>query len=245
MASKKYKGKLCAYGCGRFATTADHVFAREFFLPDAVYERIKVPACGLCNNKKSELEHYLTAVLPFGGRHIEAGQNLQEMVPKRLAHNASLQRMLSSHQGIAWVRDDGGLYVPAMTLPVEFDRIEKLMGFVARGLAWHHWGVRLTTSDFVVSLALSPRGQQVFDQKFFRVNVGEQISNNLGQGTFMYEGVQGTDNPVITAWQFSIYGGLVLGGDPRKPHETSSVIGVFTGPKRVIKNAMLRARFAP
>lgn len=245
MASKKYRGKLCTYGCGRFATTADHVFAREFFLPGTAYEPIKVPACGLCNNEKSRLEHYLTTLLPFGGRHVDAANNLQDMVPKRLARNMSLHRMLAAHQGIAWVRDDGGLYLPTMTLPVEFGRIEQLFRFIARGLAWHHWQVRLTSSDFTTVLALSRRGEQVFDQKFFRVNVAAHVSNDLGQGTFMYEGVQGIDNPVITVWKFSIYGGLALGGDTKAPDESSSIIGVFTGPTRVLTRAALRARFAP
>lgn len=65
--SKKYKGKLCAY-CGRAdADTADHVFAKEFFLPPHRDNLPKVPTCSRCNGHKSKLEHYAVAVLPFGG----------------------------------------------------------------------------------------------------------------------------------------------------------------------------------
>jgi len=49
---------------------------------NAVYDRIKVPACGLCNNKKSELEHYLTAVLPSGvaiGRKTEISLHMSDV----------------------------------------------------------------------------------------------------------------------------------------------------------------------
>jgi hypothetical protein len=245
MASKKFKGKFCVYGCGRLATTSDHVFAREFFLPGTSYEPIKVPACVSCNNHKSHLEHYLTALLPFGGRHKDASVNLENMVPKRLARNARLHQLLYKHEGTAWVKESGGLYVPTMTLPVDFNQIELLFKYITIGLTWHHWGARLTSEHFVTVLALSRQGEQVFDRTLFRVNNAAHVANNLGQDTFLYEGVQGVDNPSVTAWKFSIYGGLTFGGDPKAPEEGTSVLGVMTGPSRVLRNAALRARFVP
>ena len=47
------------------------MFAREFFLTDRRAQFPKLPACETCNNVKSKLEHYLTAVLPFGGRYTD------------------------------------------------------------------------------------------------------------------------------------------------------------------------------
>jgi hypothetical protein len=80
--SKKYKGKVCVY-CGKEpSTTGDHVFAREFFLVKHRDGLPQVPSCDKCNGEKSALEHYLTAVLPFGARHRNASQALQTMVPK-------------------------------------------------------------------------------------------------------------------------------------------------------------------
>lgn len=222
-----------------------NVFAREFFLPGTSYEPIKVPACVSCNNQKSHLEHYLTALLPFGGRHKDASINLNQMVPKRLAHNAKLHQLLSKHKGTTWVKDSGGLYVPTMTLPIDFHQIEQLFKFITMGLVWHHWQIRLTSEHFVTALALSRHGEQVFDRKFFRVNNTAHVANDLGQGTFLYEGVQGADNPAVTAWRFSIYGGLTLGGNPKAPEEGASVLGVMTGPKRVLNYAALRAKFGP
>lgn len=245
MASKKFKGKLCVYGCMRLATTVDHVFAREFFLSDSPYEPIKVPACLLCNNQKSHLEHYLTALLPFGGRHKDASTNLEKMVPKRLARNAKLHRLLYKHKGTAWIKDSSELYVPTMTLPIDFHLIEQLFKFITMGLAWHHWQVRLTAEHFITILALSRHGEQVFDRKFFWVNNAAHVTNDLGEGTFIYEGVQGVDNPAVTGWRFSIYGGLTLGGDPEKPEEGSSVIGVITGPKSDLSYAAFRAKYGP
>jgi hypothetical protein len=45
------------------------MFAREFFLTDRRAKFPKLPACETCNNVKSKLEHYLTAVPPFGGQY--------------------------------------------------------------------------------------------------------------------------------------------------------------------------------
>lgn len=245
MGSKKYRGKLCVYGCGRMAGTADHVFAREFFLPGTRYEPIKVPACQPCNNKKSHLEHYLTSVLPFGGRHGDAFENLSKLVPKRLERNAALHRLLSQQRGHALVKDVGGLILPTMTLPVDFHSIEELFKFVTMGLLWHHWGIRVTKEEFVHVLALSRHGESVFERKFFLVKNAAHVKSDVGKGTFLYEGVQGVDSPTISAWRFSIYGGLTVGADPRAPEEGSSVFGVMTGPRRVLTYAALRARFGP
>ncbi len=62
--SKRFRDKPCDYCLTNPSTaTGDHVFAREFF-PEAARANLpKVPACESCNNEKSRLEHYLTAVL--------------------------------------------------------------------------------------------------------------------------------------------------------------------------------------
>src|ERR1700722_4571914 len=92
--SKKFLGKLCVY-CGRRpSTTEDHVVARGFFLPKHRDRLPKVPACAACNGDKSKLEHYLTAVLPFGSLHSEAASYLASMVPQRLEKNLKLKARL-------------------------------------------------------------------------------------------------------------------------------------------------------
>jgi|ERR1700722_1420649 len=70
--SKKFKGMQCAYCLDAVATTVDHVFSREFFLVEDRGYLPEAPACKACNDEKSRMEHYLTAVLPFGGRHDQA-----------------------------------------------------------------------------------------------------------------------------------------------------------------------------
>jgi hypothetical protein len=98
--SKKFKGKRCAYCSVRQVVTGDHIFAREFFVLSARADLPQAPICSECNNEKSKLEHYLTAVLPFGGRHAHASENLAVQVPKRLEKNAKLYRHLKAERNL-------------------------------------------------------------------------------------------------------------------------------------------------
>lgn len=115
--SKKYKGKPCVYCVTGLSAVPDHVFAQEFFTVDRWGNLPKVPACHACNDAKGRLEHYLTAVLPFGGRHADAATSLAAFVPPRLARNAALHRHLSQGQQPVWAQE-GNLAVPVTTLPI-------------------------------------------------------------------------------------------------------------------------------
>lgn len=132
--SKKYRGKTCAY-CGQPSTGPDHVIALEFFLWKHRGNLPQVPACDACNGEKSALEHYLTALLPFGARHTFAQESL-EQVPKRLRKNQRLHRELGRGQGHVWAKDDSSLVLHMMTLPVDGPKLLDLLLLVGiHGLA--------------------------------------------------------------------------------------------------------------
>ena len=57
------------------------------------------------------------------------------------------------------------------------------------------------------------------------------FTENLGDGVFIYEGVQGLDDPVVTVWRFAVYGGLAAYEDVASPEAMGSQIIVLTGPK--------------
>jgi hypothetical protein len=225
--SKKYKGKPCAYCFERLSETADHVFAREFFLPEARKNLPKVPACSVCNEEKSGLEHYLTAVLPFGGRHEGAVTNLKKMVPKRLAKNVKLHRSLRENWGRAWT-EERGIHLPVSTLPLDPTKLLHLFALIVRGLVFLHFGTHLKQLDEVEVLALNRAGEKYFD-KLFRLDVAARVNVNLGHGTFFYEGAQYVDSPQRTVWRFQIYSGIKL-GDSQKPGEVSTRLGARSGP---------------
>ena len=235
--SKKFKGKRCVYCADAESTTADHIISREFFLIPDRSHLPQAPACNTCNNEKSRLEHYLTTWLPFGGRHSDAQVNLQTMVPKRLRKNARLHRELVQQGGRAWSEEAGGLVVPVMTVPFDSRRLEKLYSLIAKGLAWHHWGIYLTGNHFAKAMMVSKAGEDTFDQMFFSRKARDCVNVDLGNGTFVYEGIQDLECAELTVWRLSTYGGVRMGGDPKAPGQYSSLIGVVTGPKSVQQTA--------
>ena len=113
MSSKQFRGKLCVYCCERSAVAGDHVFPRELFVERSRANLPQVPTCDLCNNQKSKLEHYLTTILPFGGRHADARENLVNLVPGRLARNLRLGRELNAGRRHVWWLQDG-IFRPTM-----------------------------------------------------------------------------------------------------------------------------------
>jgi hypothetical protein len=229
--SKKYKGKACAYcAVEGISTTGDHVFAREFFPIDKRANLLQVPACGRCNGDKSALEHYLTAVLPFGGQHADAHHVLNEMVEPRLSKNAKLQKALNAGRETVWERV-GGLLAPAMRLPFDTEKLSALCGMIAKGLALHHFGVVIPADCNVISGPLTAHGDEVFGR--FLAMKGNRVSQSVGGGAFAYDGVQSRQNEHLTIWRFSVYGGVRLGGDPQAPHEEGRYVWVTTSKSRV------------
>jgi len=226
---KKFKGKTCAYCGEREAVTGDHIFAREFFLPGNRANLPQAPICDECNNEKLKLEHYLTTVLPFGGRHSASAEDLSSMVPKRLANNAKLHRELGSGQEQILADGAMGEHSEAMTIPFDGEKLEQMLAMAAKGLISFHWCVTLGKGHDAKVYTVTKAGEQMFD-RFFRGNVRDRVAGNLGDGTFTYEGVQALDDPNITAWRFHIYGGLVSCEDTSSRQGIGSQVVVMTGP---------------
>lgn len=232
MRSKKFSGELCVY-CNRSpAVEPDHVFARGFFLVNQRGNLPQAPACRKCNTEKSRVEHHLTALLPFAGRHADALANLQTTVMKRLANNARLHKELVHGRGTTWNRSEGGLLVRQMTLPMG-GQLEKLFEYIAKGLLWHHWKVRLT-NDHTVVAGLVPDN---FLDAFSKVPPDRRVNVNLGDDTVSYQGLQGDDYPELSAWEFTMYGGLEIIDETQQPPRTYRKIGATTGHTRVTEKA--------
>jgi hypothetical protein len=231
--SKKFKGKLCAYCTEAMATAGDHIFSREFFLVEDRDDLPQAPACDSCNNEKSKLEHYLTAVLPFTGRHQQAVANLEAGVPRRLAKNPRLHRKLVDSVRPAWLRQGTGLYQATMTSDFDGDKLIGLLQYVGRGLAWHHWDLYLRPNDDVSAMLMPDMGSSYFQSVIDGWRHARRVEGDLGNGTVQYVGVQAPDPAELTVWKISMYGGLVLSDSRVKsdgPVESCSVWWVITGP---------------
>jgi hypothetical protein len=211
--SKQFRGKTCVYCAGeRASSTGDHVFAREFFPVDRRGDLPKVAACAPCNNAKSKLEHYLTTVLPFGGRLEVSSQILNEMVPRRLAKNAKLHQKLAAEQGSLLI-NRRGFVERAMALPIESNQLQGLFRLITRGLVAHHWDTIVPASYSVGAGLLTAAGEEIVGPMLHKSGRA-RVNGSVGGGVFEYAGVQAVDDPALTVWCFTVYGGVTLGGDP-------------------------------
>jgi hypothetical protein len=233
--SKRFREKLCVYCATSPSTTGDHVFAREFFLKSERANLPKVPACGVCNHEKSLLEHYLTTVMGFGGRHADASRILQEATPPRLASNVRLHRKLEAGIGDVLSEELPGILVPTIAIPFDGSQLHQLVGFITKGLLWHHWSVILKPHHDLRVLSLTRFGEAHF-AGILNSHAKDRVTSYYGNGSFSYEGAQGKDYSEFSVWRYSIYGGLKLGGDPTLPMEESSSLGVITARRQFLEH---------
>lgn len=207
--SKRFKGKTCVYCAGvGLSETADHVFAREFLPVEHRGNLPKVAACQPCNGTKSELEHYLAAVLPFGGRHPASPSMLTEQVPRRIDANRRLQRELSEGQQHAWITEQG-VTRRALAIPFKGEKLHQLFVMITRGLTAHHFGHVIPADHYVGASSLA-RWVQPYMEQMLSMRGAQRVSCSIGTGLFLYEGVQGIDTPSLTIWRYRIYGGITL-----------------------------------
>jgi hypothetical protein len=216
-------GEPCVYCHGaRFSTrSGDHVFARQFFAEERRANLPKVPACLECNGEKSQLEHYLTAVLPNVGCHQDA-KAARSMAASRLAANERLRRELEEGRQISMIRVAPGVASPSTTVPFDGDRLLSFFRFAAKGLLWHHWGITLAEAHDVFAGCVIVGSEAQFTQ-YFAAKSRAQVREDLGSGTFRYEGTQHVDDPQFSIWKFMIHERITMtapGGEADHPLQT-------------------------
>lgn len=63
------------------------------------------------------------------------------------------------------------------------------------------------------------------------MRAAQRVLIDLGNGTVVYEGIQGVDCPEITVWRFRFYGGMILSENLA---ETSTEIGAMSWPIEIV-----------
>ena len=99
--------------------------------------------------------------------------------------------------------------------------------------------VRLIEEHFCEVNLLASDGRKIFD-RFMQMRSKAQAMGNFGDGTIIYDGIQGLDSDIISVWRFSLYGDVKL----VDPGEDAVQIGAFTGPKRMVERTELYAKWA-
>jgi len=206
--------------------TADHIFARKFFPVEDRGNLPQVSACERCNGEKSKLEHYLLSILPFGGKHPASSAILAGEVPRRLDKNRKLHAELSDGKRPILIRNADGVH-ESLLLPFDSDKLSQFFQFVAKGLVFHHWEVRVPSDYFVGAGLLTSDGERLFEQ-LMRQPSRAEARGNLGRGLILYQGIQTLENSLSTLWRFQLYGGIQFSGDPRLSAEAPSNIWAST-----------------
>jgi hypothetical protein len=233
MASKKYKGKTCAY-CGKAGSseTGDHVFARQFILEQHRGNLPQVPACKPCNSAKSRLESYLLQIMPLGANHADALEVSQALMPKRAANPANkvLRGIIEDPQETAWLTDRSGQRHQRIPVLVDATMLQDWCGLVARGLAFFHWGV--ATPDYTVeTIPLAAEVEQDILALAHKGKGGLQVEHSVGNGAFAYRGFKCADGEPASMWLIQLYGSVPIGGDPAASDALARSWGVFISPQ--------------
>jgi len=125
---------------------------------------------------------------------------------------------------------DGGVYRPTSMMAFKGEKLQELMKYVARGLAWHHWKVYVPSDIPVKSMILTEIGNAAWVEMVNRMLLGGTVYEHLGRGTVVYEGAQSPDTPEVTIWVVSMYGGMVFSdGQAREKGDSSTWLWMITG----------------
>jgi len=217
-ASKRYKGKDCAY-CGEpgSSSTNDHVVAKSFFLDDertVGLDLPQVPACTRCNNKKSRLENYVGSAVLIASKHPESNRYLREKVVPRLSKNKKLRAELNIGSPPQWVNVNG-IFQRLHVLRIDPEKITCLIEMIVRGLYRYHYGKPLPREMGADAYMIQPQGEAAIwasISEYFPPEV-PRITCELGRGSFTYTCVQSPALDGFTAWVIALHGNIRLHGD--------------------------------
>ncbi len=159
------------------STTADHIFPRELFQTEQRNMLPKVPSCTNCNNEKSKLELYLLTVLPFGATHSNAQKALSIDVAKRLSKNRKLHEQIKNGFGSKYIRSANNGIEKRLTVEFDARLLNDFVGFVDRGLMWHHWGIRLPLNCSFKIFTPTPSGID-FLSGLFQLKTKYRVEHN-------------------------------------------------------------------
>jgi hypothetical protein len=223
MASKRFKGKACAYcGVDKSSATGDHVIAREFFFEEDRANLPIVPACQSCNQSKSVLEHYATAALMAGTKHVEGDRYRREKVAPRIAQNSRLAHELGLGEPAHWLSLNS-IIQPMHALKIDAQKLDELMGLIVRGLYHFHFG-RPLDRNFWPDVAMQHPDHEgaIWASLAPAFPAGcTEIKSNLGRGSFEYSVHKSPKNEAFTVWQMRWHGGIPMHGDNTPPQGVS------------------------
>ncbi|PKH86995.1 HNH endonuclease [Colwellia sp. Bg11-28] len=226
--SKKFRNKICVYCRKNNSTTADHVFPRKLFQTHERDNLPKVPSCTECNNAKSKLEHYITATLPFGATHDNAKTALSVDVSKRLSKNQKLHRELENSYSRKQIPDSQLGTRSALTISLDFKKLDELCAYIAIGLMWHHWEKLLPLNCSHKAFTPSGYGLEIIDG-LFNTASQNRVNKILGDNTVRYKGMLSDIDKGMSVWAIQLLGGITIADNNFSNVFENSFVAVITG----------------
>lgn len=242
--SKKYIGKLCVYCRDAVSTTADHVFPREMFQISQRHMLPKVPSCNECNNKKSQIEHYLLSVLPFGATHQNAKQALSVDVRKRLVKNKKLHNEIREGFGDSYIRVSETTIEKRLRVKFDSEQLHEFISYVGLGLNWHYWEQYLPNNYSFVSFTPSPTGME-FITGLFNLSSNLRVNELLGEDTVRCKGIMSEVDSGISVWGVQLLGGMTVVDEEQGKIFKNSLVAMITGKPDELEKLNLNSTVGP
>lgn len=237
--SKLYKGKTCVY-CAKpeAALTGDHVIARSFFSLDERDNLPQVPTCAPCNNVKSALETYLSALLPQGAQHQGDASSYWTDSRRRIEKNQKLKRDLQAGAYISSQIDANGKPISAPMLPIDASKLLDLAKYIAKGLLFYHWKVIVPEDQVIHCQFMGETGESIFSDmiKSMQSIAADHGSDDfiqftgltpLGRQTVTYEGFFVPADAPFSVWRLNFYRAKL--GVPGAQEFTSDLMMLIQG----------------
>lgn len=214
------------------------MYSREFFQISERDSLPKVPSCSECNNKKSQIEHYLTAVLPFGATHPNAKKALAVDTKKRLSKNKKLHNKLQETFTHQLINDskEGARNTPIISIDPE--KIHDFCVYVGLGLLWHHWKVYLPVNCSYRAFTPSEYGLE-FISHLFNLPTDLRVHEKLGDDTIQYKGISSEIDGCISVWAIQLLGGITVADNEFGNIFKNSFVAVITGPEEELEKLEL------
>ncbi len=225
---------MCVYCRSNKSTTADHIFPRELFQVEQRDLLPKVPSCEECNNEKSKLEHYLTAVLPFGATHSNAKKALSIDAAKRLDRNRKLHKKLKDGFGYMRVPSEKGGFEERQAVNLDYEILHDLVGFIGRGLMWHHWGKYLPLNFSFTVFTPSPSGMEIVSD-LLQMSSNLRVDVQLGDDTVRYKGVMSEIDEGLSIWAIQLLGGMTISDESLRYVFKNSFVAMITGSTKAMR----------
>jgi hypothetical protein len=187
MGSKKFRNKPCIY-CGGMSSSAEHILPRAFFFDEERPYLPKEPACKGCNGAKSELDAYASVMFPLCGNTTSERTNRRiDMLASRLdkAPRKTLEAVFGARPAL--IKRNGILQV-GRKVDFQIERVRELISYIARGLAFHHWGLLYPFPEFMDIFYTLPGAMPLGIGVIGTSDNGSKVARNFGEGTVFYNG---------------------------------------------------------